>query len=333
MQKMTEIPKPDNTPIKELGGLFGVRSLFMKDETQNRTHTFKDRLAYEMLRPTLESIQAGEEPKHLTFGSISYGNTAYSMGVFCELLNEAHGSEIVRGVAFVPPSLVDKPFGPDSRGVSVPAQNVLEKIESVCTVVDIDLEEKTWREDDLRELAEDTKVLLGDFIDITEGLDRPAYVNIIIEAIEIQLERAPDYVIVPFGAGILCNEIIDYIQDNNLDTKVVAVSSGDPNTIAIMLYGPIWVDTKALLADGMGMTRHDVIDRKGRERAPYPVYHVSDEEIRAAMDILRDNQIVASASGASGFALLPRLGEIHPAFDREKDSVLVINTGDGLLNF
>ena len=190
-----------------------------------------------------------------------------------------------------------------------------------------------YRSNDLEQIARDSDTVLDEFVDITEGLDRPAYVNIIIEAVEQQLKFAPDYVIVPFGAGILCNEIIDYVNDNNLKTKVIPVSSGDPATIGIMLYGPIWVDTEALLRDGKGMTRHDLPDKKGRTRDQYLVYHVTDDEMRSAMEVLHKEGIVVEASGASSCAILPRLKEIDSEFDPATHSVLAINTGDGLLNF
>lgn len=330
-QKIT-LQKPGNTPLVNVSGLFKVARLFMKDETKNPTNTFKDRLAFEMLQPIIESLNKGLPIKKTTFGSISYGNTAFSMGFFCNQLNKAFGSKVVNAVAFVPPKLLDKKFGPNSEGTVLDAKEVLGKISKTCDLVDIDLSAKIYREKDLEELARKNNKVLDCFVDITEGLNRPAYVNIIIEAIE-QLKSAPDFVIVPFGAGILCNEIIDYINDNNLKTKVIPVSSGNPDTIAIMLFGPIWVDTEALARDGKGWTRHDAIDRKGRARKPYLVHHVSDEEILQAMNVLKENGITAEASGASGFALLPRLKEIDPSFDPQKSSVLVVNTGNGLLNF
>jgi len=332
MEKV-KLQKPGNTPIVECNNLFGVKSLCFKDETKNPTHTFKDRLAYEMVRPIAEAINEGKEFNKTTFSSISYGNTAYSMGYYANQVNDAVGSQTVNAVVFIPPHLREKTFGPNVEGNFVSASKMLDKIKNDCHVVEIDLKKQIYRAKDLEQIARDEKVVLDEFIDITEGLNRPAYVNIIIEAIEQQLKFAPDYVIVPFGAGILCNEIIDYINDNKLNTKVIPVSSGDPNTIAIMLYGPIWVDTEALLKTGIGMTKHEDFDRKGRKREQYVVYHVTDDEITSAMEVLKQNDISAEASGASGFAILPRLKVIDPEFDSQKHSVLVINTGNGLLNF
>jgi threonine dehydratase len=334
MQDVEDITKPGNTPIivpKET--IFSVKNLLIKDESKNSTHTFKDRLAYEMIRPLLEEIRQGKTQQPTTFGSISYGNTAKAMGYYVNAFNTFAGKEIVRAVAFIPPTLEKKNFGPDTNGTTVSAKDVLKDISKTCSIIPIDLSKKIYREEDLEALAQEHGKVIGDFVDITEGLNRPAYVNIIIEAVEQQLRFSPDYVIVPFGAGILCNEIIDYVNDHKLKTKVIPVSSGDPDTIAVMLYGPIWVDTETLLKDGKAYTRHEETDRKGRKRDPYLVYHVTDDEIRDALTELKKNNISAEPSGASGIAILPRLKSIDPTFDPEKHSILVINTGNGLENY
>lgn len=327
------LPIPGNTPIVEHTGLFGVQKLFSKDETKNPTFTFKDRLAYEMIRPIAESINTKTDFRKTAFASISYGNTAFSMGYYSNILNKSAGKNVVNAVAFVPPNLKEKTYGPNTEGKSVATSKILEKIKENCSIVEIDLKKQIYRSDDLEKITRENNLVSDEFIDITEGLNRPAYVNIIIEAVEQQLKFAPDYVIVPFGAGILCNEVIDYVNDKKLKTKVIPVSSGDPNTIAIMLYGPIWVDTESLLKNGNGWTKHESIDKKGRKREQYLVHHVTDEEILSIMEILKQHNISAEASGASGFALLPRLKTIDPDFDPESHSVLIINTGNGLLNF
>lgn len=327
------IKKPGDTPLVEIGGLFGVANLFMKDETKNLTYTFKDRLAWEMIQPIMKNIKENKKFRKTTFGAISYGNTAFSMGYYCDKLNRMFGKEIVKAVAFVPPKLIGKKFGPNTEGMIVPSKKVFDKISERCDTIEIDLNKKIYTEKDLENIAKEKNKVLDEYIDITDGLNRPAYVNVIIESIEKQLKEAPDYVIVPFGAGILCNEIIDYITDKKLKTKVIPVSSGDPKTIAIMLYGVIWVDTESLLKKGWGYTKNPKKDKKGRKREKYKVYHVSDDEILDVMKILKENKITAEASGAAGFAILHRLKSIDKNFNPKKHSVLVINTGNGLLNF
>lgn len=333
MNKTIKLLQPGNTPIVRLNGLFGIEKLYMKDETKNPTHTFKDRLAYEMVRPIAEAINKGQAVEKTTFGSISYGNTAYSMGYYCQMINRACKEEMTKAIVFVPKTLAEKKYGPNTEDTIIESKKVWEEIIKKCEMVEIDLEAKVYRENDLEAIAKKQGKVLDKYIDITEGLDRPAYVNIIKEAVEKQLSAVPDYVIVPFGAGILCNEIIDYINDRQLKTKVIPVSTGNPDTIATMLYGPIWVDTVSLQKYGTGWTRHEFKDKKGEDRKPYMVYHVSETELMEAMEILHKNNITAEASAASGFAILPRLKQIAPEFEPNKHSVLVINTGNGLLNF
>lgn len=336
INKNIKLPVPGNTPLNKYSGLFGIRTLLVKDETKNPTHTFKDRLAYEAVKPIMEAINLNQSFIRTTFGSISYGNTANSMGHYTSILNQGVKERVINVVSFIPPSLKDKTFGPNTEGQYIPPKTYLKKMFNNCSNADsieIDLTKQIYNSNDLKRIALSKRLVLNKFIDITEGLDRPAYVNIIIEAVEQQLKSAPDYVMVPFGAGILCDEIIDYVRENQLPTKVIPVSSGDPDTIAVMLYGPIWVDTKLLLEKGSAMTRHKIPDKKGRNREQYRVYHVSDKEITDAMKILRQKKISAEASGASGFAILPRLKKIDPNFYPQKHSILIINTGNGLLNF
>ncbi len=331
-----KLPIPGKTPLTKCNGLFGIQNLFMKDETKNPNHTFKDRLAYEAVKPIMEAINLNKKFTKTTFGSISYGNTAYSLGYYTSVLNKLAKEKIVNMVSFVPPFLKNKTFGPNTDGQFVFPKTYFRKMFhnfDSADFIEIDLTKKIYNSNDLENIARARCLVEDKFIDVTEGLDRPAYVNIIIEAIEQQLKSAPDYIIVPFGAGILCDEVIDYIKDNNLSSKVIPVSSGDPKTIAVMLYGPIWVDTKVLLEEGSALTRHKIPDKKVRFREQYRVYHVDDSEIKNAMEILNKARISAEASGASGFAILSRLKKIDPKFDSKKHSVLVINTGNGLSNF
>ncbi len=290
----------------------------------------------EAIRPIMEAVNLNKNFVKTTFGSISYGNTAYSMKLYASILNQEVKKKIINVVSFVPPPLKEKLFGPNTEGLCISPKTYFKKMFNSCSdadYIEIDLTKQIYNSDDLERIARMKRLVPNKFIDITEGLNRPAYVNIIIEAVERQLKSVPDYVIVPFGAGILCNEIIDYIKDNQLPTKVIPVSSGDSDTIVVMLYGPIWVDTKSLLEKGSAMTRHKIPDKKGRIREQYQVYHISDEEITDAMKILRQTKISAEASGASGFAILPRLKKIDHNFHPQKHSVMVINTGNGLLNF
>jgi len=193
------LPIPCNTPIAEHFGLFGVQKLFSKDETKNPTFTFKDRLAYEMVCPIAESLNSKREVKKTTFASISYGNTAFSMGYYSHILNQSVGTNFVNAVAFVPLNLKEKTYGPNTEGKFIAAKDILEKVKENCSIIEIDLKKQIYHSDDLEKIARKEGLVPDEFIDITEGLNRPAYVSIIIEAVEQELKFAPDYVIVPLA--------------------------------------------------------------------------------------------------------------------------------------
>lgn len=322
-----------DTPLYSLNNCFGVRNLYCKDESRCPTSTFKDRLSNQLINYLVDEYNSSEVPSTVTIASISYGNTAYSLVEFSQKLNNAVGREISNVIIFTPPFLGDITLGPDINGKSVSGKSLLKKLEQQAQVIEIDLNKQIYTSNDLEIIARECAVCNEKFIDVTEGLNITCYREIAVEIFEKQLENPPDYIIVPFGAGILCNEVIDYISDNNFSTKVIPVSSGNPNTIATMIYGPIWVDTKSLLKNGVAHSRHNPVDLTGRKRLPYPVYHVRDNEILSCYDVLKDFKIECEPSGASGFAILNRLGLIDPEFNPQKHSVVVINTGNGLLNF
>lgn len=302
---------------------FGCETLFVKDESSHPTHTFKDRLASAVDKYFIEKIH----PSKAVWASISYGNTAYSLGFCARQRNEICRKDIVTAVAFVPLKLSDRSFGPDTDGKIVDGKTYLKKIEELCIAIPIDLDERYWTSPDLekkvRELGID-----GEFIDVTEGLGhlgRTSYTGVISESLE-QIGGVPDYVIVPFGAGILYNETVDYLRKEGIQTRVIPVSVGDSMSIADKLYGPIWIeDVGGLKAKGTAKSKH--------KEFPCIIHGVEDSEILDALDRIKKHGIKAEASGAAGFALVPRLKQICPEFDKKKHSVLVINTGDGLLNF
>lgn len=97
-----------------------------------------------------------------------------------------------------------------------------------------------------------------------------------------------------------------------------------------MLYGPIWVDSGQLLNDGVAFSRHSSPDRTGLARLPYAVYHVTEAQIEGGLAIARERAISAEPSGSAGLGFLDALETIDPAYDPERSSVLVINTGNGI---
>jgi len=324
-----KIKKPFNTPIIKINGMLGITHFYIKDESTNPTHTFKDRLSFHLIKQFVKDI---EKNKKNYFGCISYGNTAYSLGYYCNEINKLYNKEICEAIVFVPSKLKEKTLGPDTDGKYVKAISMLKEISRYCKIIKIDIDKKFYTDNDLLEKAKCRFPEIEIFKNISEGLEYPVYDELFIESVD-DLKTVPDYIIVPFGAGILCNEIIDYINDRKLKTKVIPVSTGNPNSIALMLYGPYWVDTKSLLQYGKGETLYNKIDKKGRLREPYYVYNIQEEDILDSLIELKKLQISSEPSAAAGFAMVKNIKNIYSKFDPKKDVVLVINTGNGLLNF
>ena len=224
------------TPLLELGKIGNHKRVYMKDEAANLTCTFKDRLASAAVsRCVTDSL----------FGSISYGNTAVSFSRACQ---QSHCAEFV---AFVPIGFSDWKFGPSTSRKVIWGGDYLRAIRAEgAHVVEVDLGSKFFSDDDLRIEAEQAGILRGRrFVNVTEGIDVPAYASIALEAIE-QMGSAPDVCIVQYGAGILANEVKDVFNDFGASTHVVPVSTPNPESAAKMIYGPIWVDVAELEKSG-----------------------------------------------------------------------------------
>jgi threonine dehydratase len=294
--------------------LFGIKNLYIKDETKHPNNTFKDRSGYGMIKPFLEY------PEPITFGCISYGNMAISMGHHTKILNQKHPN-IANCIIFIPTDLNKRKFGPDTNNKTIQGKEVVEKIKETCHVIKLDLDKEYYDSEKLKQITKEHKLLRGKFIDLTEGPKVPSYRQIFEEILE---DIEPDYIIIPFGAGILCNETIDVIKENNCKTKVVPVAVGRKDSVAVMLYGPYWFNTEELEKTGKTKSKH--------ESHPCIINKVSDEEILEAIQIIK-SITTAEPSGAAGFAILKRLKDIHPEFNPETNSVVVINTGNGLLNY
>lgn len=306
------------TPLIYLERFEGCTNLFIKDESVNPNGTFKDRLSSRALE---------RYDPDVTFGVISYGNTAISLS---RAISQYSLHRAVELVVFVPRNFENWSFGPSSHGTYLSGKAILEELELSSTTVSVELD-RELRDSDMHSLAKGAGLTGSRFVNITEGLDIPAYVDIIIEVIA-QLGRPPDVCIVPFGAGILCNEIKDYL--NRLGHGVVVpISVASPSSLARMLYGPMWVDTELLRETGIAFSRHRSPDRTGAERQPYPVFLVSEDEILNSLELMKRVGISAEPSGSVGLGVLNRLNEFCPGIDRERDTIVVINTGNGIDGF
>jgi threonine dehydratase len=309
---------PDNTfptPLRALGPIEGY-DVWFKDESVLAGGTFKDRL----VARAVECSSRGT-----VLATISYGNTAYSLAL--ELEKRAnHG---VRGYVLVPEDIEEWVLGPSTSGITVKGPDLLERLARTLTIGRIPVGGEVLDDAAVEQLVREA--LGGDVdrvVNITEGISEPCYRAIIDEVMQ-QMEAAPDFVIVPFGAGILCNEIVDYIADAALPTQVIPLSVVDRDSLARMLYGPIWVDIEHLAARGRALSRHASPDRTGAPRIPYSVHAVSDDEVRSGLERARSHGLSAEPSGSVGLGILGRLDELSP-LTRPGARVVIIGTGNAL---
>jgi threonine dehydratase len=311
---MIETSEP--TPLLSLGSVGAHQKVFLKDESVHPTGTFKDRLA-------ACAVQLGG--RDILFGSISYGNTALSFSHACSRTTWA------RFVAFVPRGFANWSFGPSSTGRYATGADFCAAIQSKGgTVLEVDLSAKKLDDLALERLALEAGLLRNSsFVNVTEGLSKPAYAAIGSEALD-QLGGPPDVCIVQFGAGILANELRDVFSAASGHTVVVPVSTPNPHSLARMLYGPIWIDVGALETDGCAMSRHVSPDRTGSIRMPYQVYRISEAQVAQGLAIAGALGISAEPSGAAGLGFLDALHKIVPTYDSETSRVLLVNTGNGI---
>ncbi len=309
------------TPLYRVRSVRAFSRLFVKDESANLCGTFKDRLS---------ARAVAEAPRDTTFAVISYGNTAVSLAREIWRTNEQLGSQH-RLMVVTPHQWSSWILGPASTGSSLAAGDVLAWLSKRATVVELDLSEQLLDDAALRDLAGWVGLPTERFSNITEGLDVPAYVPIIEEAVD-QIGSVPDVCLVPFGAGILANEVHDYLRACGHGV-LVALTVAEQDSPARMLYGPLWVDHHLLIQEGRSWSRHRSPDRAGRRRDPYPVWRVSRDEVTEGVTFAAWEGLSAEPSGAVGFGVLNRLPEMVDGYDPSTSVTLVINTGNGIDGF
>lgn len=308
--------------------------------------------------------QASSKLPIYNIASITYGNTglAFALAVYeyNQRIKQLTGvdQDVVRFIAFVPKqargfkSLDQRVMGPSTNGLSVSGSDYLDFMRALgAEIVEIDLTARTasgkqiiYDSRKLRREAQRAGVLLRGrtkkpkFLNVTDGImlpeKVPAYRRVMVEALQ-QLRATyhidnPDYVLAPFGAGVLCEETKDVCGRSSGRPTVIPVSTGYPHSIAQMLYGPIWVDVKAIREDGKGRTKFK--DRKDEDQ--YWVYGIEDGDIRTTMRACARHPVLsdkpAEPSGISSLVYLKH--NMRRQFRRalpDRHSVLAIVTGDG----
>jgi hypothetical protein len=304
----------DPTPLIRLPQIGIYRNIFIKDESVHCGGTFKDRLA---------RVALSRSAPATTFGAISYGNTAVS---FARLLETDFEDRCF--IAFVPEGFEEWSMGPSTAGSTISGRAIIEYLAARVHVVPVPLNDGILDDQRLMEAARRSNIDVANFVNVTEGVDVPAYVGIIREAAE-QLGRVPDISIVQFGAGILCNETIDFHRVAG-HGNVIPISVPTPHSRARMLYGPVWLDTDELQRTGTSFSRHRSPDRVGQIRRPYAVHEVTERMIDDGLALARQFGINAEPSGSAGLGFLAHLPEsLRPEVDRDA-TILLINTGNGI---
>lgn len=183
------------------------------------------------------------------------------------------------------------------------ALNIYKKLKAVSyKVIRIDLSKKILKTEEIISLARenDREVIW----DVTNGWDQ-AYESI-IEEIKTQ---QPKYLITPVGSGEAFVGLFNGIQKHKLDTTLIGVMPKENPSFADKLHTP-WTPYSSKL--------QSIIQNK------HKLIKVSEEEIKEAYTFAK-KYIQCEPSSAIVYSALPyiKIGE--------KDKVIIINSGKGLL--
>ncbi len=304
------------THLVQAGPIAGFANVYVKDESVHPSGTFKDRLT---------STAVDTVPDRSVIATISYANTAVSLAHALSTRPSAQAKQLA-GCVLVPEDLSSWTLGPSTSGATLAGDDLLRYLALYLEVVALPVGGPVLDDVGVADLVRAAMPNVVHVENITEGLTTPCYRSIAEEAVA-QLGRAPDVCVVPYGAGILCNEMVDYLTQWECD--VVALSVARRDSLARMLYGPVWVSVADLAAAGWAYSRHRSPDRTGAIRKSYRVHAVAEEEILAGLKMARSIGISAEPSGAVGLGVLPRLESLS-ARARPDAIVLVINTGNGI---
>lgn len=279
--KMLEV---GNTPLFGINIADGLEVL-VKDESQNPFGTFKDR----------KSKEVAEFAKSAGIDyvmAITSGNYGFSLSNFLSDLG-------INTILFVH-------YGIDRQ--------VLELLEQKAIVILIDLEEQELTTEKLESIASSKSKLAGNKVINATNFYDDAYLDIFRE-IKRELSKQnkeADYVILPCGSGELFAAALRYYYLSN--TKVIAVTTDNPNTKASMLYAKYRPSLDKILSRG--------------DPARYDLIRANEDEILRAYDWAKE-RINCEPSSAAAFAAFERYKGIF----KPSDTIVVLNTGNGLKNF
>jgi len=290
-----------NTPLRQIT-LYN-KKIYIKDESFCPTGTFKDRLAIQLIDLASKWTQ-----KKILLSCITMGNTLLSIKWVVEEFLK-HKNITICGL--FPKNFGNRLLGPNSRGKFEYGNYYYSKLNSkkvFCTEVDLS---KYLEISEIRLICEElTSERFDLHIDLSYGLENSGYVEILKECLDAKNDW--DYILVPFGAGILFEDIYKEIDNRDYKTSVIGATTNREMSIADKLYSFYSRYFKELNNDGL-----IEVGKYNRHK----VHVISDDEIVDAINNIK-GIVHSEPSAAAAFSLINKI-------NCKSANILVINTGEG----
>ncbi len=273
--------------LPELSEYFGIRHLWIKDESANPFGTHKDRKSLRVVRSAI-NLAPHLRPQALCI--LTAGSAGLSLAGIGRSL-----SPDLPVTAFIGQENISPVLQP--------------RLESVCErVIGLDLEKHQWNSQALRDL---TGAGSGRRVwDVTNGVIDP-YSTIVDEICQLDPEHRPDIIVLPVGCGELFLGVERGVNRHGLKTRLIGVTIDGPS-FADKLYArwrPHGSHVAQLTCPG----------------SPHQLLSLKDEELllNTFIWLKVHNFVACEPSSAAAFAGLFKIkSELKP-----DDQVVVINTG------
>jgi cysteine synthase len=193
--------------LPELSDYFGIKHLWIKDESANPFGTHKDRKSLTVVRRALR-LAPHLQPQ--AFCILTAGNAGLSLVRFAS-------ASAIPVIAFI---------GEENTGLEPNLATACER------VVHLDVHGHEWHSTELSDIAgasHGRRVL-----DVTNGVIDP-YSDIVTEISLLEPERHPDVIVLPVGCGELFLGIERGLKRHNLKARLVGVTTRE-RSIADKLY-------------------------------------------------------------------------------------------------
>ncbi len=290
----------------------GFSNVFVKDESGNSTGTHKDRMAWEMIvmyRDLLIAKSKGlYEGEIISLSLISSGSAATAIQ---SLLLEFN----------LPPLkvLLDYKI----------SQDIKSHLQAIgAEVYEIDLSLKKLNTEEILELTNNTEGM-----DITSStVIDPNHRFYDWMSYEI-VNESPDYCFLPYGSGVLFNNVLNVSKKEITEIKCDPRFKGDterlshchflgattqnPSTNADKLWSPFLPFTNTDLQWFKWLKKLGYCGKKSG------VYQFQEEYLYPALNIFEQNNIEVEPSGAAGLALLLQMRKEIP----KNSKILIVSTG------